>query len=214
VRPLWYTNDHLLQANTWYFGRPSLYVNGCRRRIEPKAKDSNQYKASDTRHTGNPSTTQIRYAYTSDFKTFSPPQALINKSPTNIIDLTILPMPDSNGTSYLRFMKDESLKTVFVESTTTGLLGTWTRPGGASATIQGKGVEGPAAFWDNEKPGKAHLLLDFYNDDGYRPFESMDPDSNGGWKASDRGGFPKNLRHGSVMPINATLYAALSAKWG
>lgn len=169
------------------------------------------YPASDAKHTGSPSNTQIRYAYTSDFRTFSAPQTYINKAPTDIIDLTVLPL-DNNGT-FLRFMKDETKKNVFVEVSTSGLFGTWTRPGGSSAIIQSS-VEGPAAYLDNATPGKVHLLLDFYGGDGYRPYESTNPASNSGWTASSRTGFPANLRHGSVLPINQTLYGALGAKWG
>ncbi|TPX10131.1 uncharacterized protein E0L32_001328 [Thyridium curvatum] len=177
-------------------------------------------RTSDPSHTGNPSTIRIRYAHTADFKTFTRPQTYIDKSPTNVIDLTILPLDDdagngNGGQSFLRFMKDETRKTVFVEVSTTGLFGTWTRPGGDAAVIQ-SGVEGPAAYWDNRVDGKAHLLLDFYGADGYRPYESTRPGNNGGgaWAASSRGGFPSNLRHGSVLPINATLYGALEARWG
>ncbi len=178
------------------------------------AKHRLQYSTSDTRHSGSPSAIQIRYAHTADFHTFSAPQTYINKAPTDIIDLTILPpAPGGDGQTFLRFMKDESRKVVFAEVSTTGLFGNWTRPGGASASIQ-SGVEGPAAFWDNTVEGRAHLLLDFYGSDGYRPFESSTPASNGGWTASTRADFPKNLRHGSVLPINATLYAALKEKWG
>ncbi|KAK3316219.1 glycosyl hydrolase [Apodospora peruviana] len=169
------------------------------------------YSTSDTKHTGSPSNIRIRYAYTSDFKAFSAPQTYIDKAPTNIIDLDILALDDNS--TFVRFMKDETKKTVFVEVSTTGLFGTWTRPGGASATIQ-SGVEGPAAYLDNKTPGKVHLLLDFYGADGYRPYESTNPASNSAWTASSRKGFPANLRHGSVMPVNQTLYDALRAKWG
>ncbi|KAK5653357.1 hypothetical protein OQA88_9049 [Cercophora sp. LCS_1] len=169
------------------------------------------YPTSDPRHTGSPSNIRIRYAYTSDFKTFTAPQTLIDKAPTNIIDLNILPL-DDGGQNFLRFMKDETRKTVFVEVSTTGLFGTWTRPGGDSATIQ-SGVEGPTAYLDNVDPKKVHLLLDHYGGDGYRPYESSNPKSNTGWTASGRGGWPANLRHGSVLPINQTQYDALKAKW-
>lgn len=166
------------------------------------------YPTSDPQHRGSPSAIRIRYAYTKDFKTFSAPQDYINKSPTNIIDLNILPIGDK---SYVRFMKDETAKTVFTEISTTGLFGTWTRPAGANAIIA-SGVEGPAAYWDNQVNGKAYLLLDFYGSDGYRPYETTDVKS-GRWTASNRGAFPKNLRHGSVLPVNATIAAALSARW-
>ncbi|KAI5923517.1 glycosyl hydrolase [Camillea tinctor] len=169
------------------------------------------YSSSDTGHTGTPSTIRIRYAYTSDFKTFSSPQTYIDYSPTNIIDLDILPL-DNTGNNYLRFMKDESAKTVFVESSSTGLFGSWTRAGGSSGIIA-SGVEGPAAYHDNTEDGKVHVLLDFYGSDGYRPYESTDPAANK-WSASNRSKFPSNLRHGSILPINQTFYNALNAKWG
>ncbi|KAK4241792.1 glycoside hydrolase [Achaetomium macrosporum] len=175
------------------------------------------YSTSDPRHTGSPSNSRIRYAYTSDFRTFTAPQTLIDKSPTDIIDLTILPLTNSsnsNSNSFLRFMKDETRKTVFVEVSETGLFGVWTRPGGDSAIIQ-RNVEGPAAYWDNTVPGKVHLLVDFYGGDGYRPYQSTNPGSNGGaWTASNTGGFPKGLRHGSVLPVGGRLYDALKARWG
>ncbi|KAK4103241.1 glycoside hydrolase family 43 protein [Parathielavia hyrcaniae] len=137
------------------------------------------YATSDPGHTGSPSNIRIRYTYTSDFKTFTAPQTLIDKPPTNIIDLTFLPLNGTNSNAFLRFMKDETRKTVFVEVSSTGLFGTWTRPGGDSAIIQ-QGVEGPAAM------------------DGYRPYESSNPASNGAWTASNRAAFPSNLRHESV----------------
>ncbi|KAK4219878.1 glycosyl hydrolase [Rhypophila decipiens] len=168
------------------------------------------YPTSDPRHTGNPSNIRIRYAYTSDFKTFSTPQTYINYAPTNIIDLNFLAL---NDTTFLRFMKDETKKTVFAEVSTTGLFGKWTRPGGSSAIIQ-SGVEGPASYLDNKNPAKVHLLLDHYGADGYRPYESTNPASNSGWTASSRNAFPANLRHGSVLPVTQAQYDALRAKWG
>ena len=109
-------------------------------------------------------------------------------------------------------MKDESKKNVFTEYSTTGLFGTWTRPGGNSATIQAN-VEGPAAFLDNTNPNKVHLLLDYYGSDGYHPFETTNPQSNSGWTADSMTNFPKNLRHGSVVPINQAQYDSFKAKW-
>lgn len=167
------------------------------------------YPTSDPNHTGSPSAIRIRYAYTSDFKTFSAPQDYINRSPTNIIDLEFLPLGNN---AYARFMKDESAKTVFTEISTNGIFGSWTRPAGTNAVIA-SGVEGPAVYWDNAVAGKAHLLLDFYGADGYRPYEATDVKS-GRWSASDRASWPKNLRHGSVLPINAAQVEGLRSKWG
>jgi len=110
-------------------------------------------------------------------------------------------------------MKDETKKTVFAEVSSTGLFGTWTRPGGDNAIIQ-SGVEGPAAYLDNQNSQKVHLLLDHYGGDGYRPYESSNPKSNSGWTESSRSVWPANLRHGSVLPVNQTLFDALKTKWG
>ncbi|KAK8131110.1 hypothetical protein PG984_007548 [Apiospora sp. TS-2023a] len=172
------------------------------------------YSASDTRHTGTPSNIRIRYAHTRDFRTFTAPQTYIDRSPTSVIDLDILPLyPDADNQQYVRFMKDETRKAVFMEYSTTGLFGNWTRAGGSSGTIASQ-VEGPAAYRDNLVDGKVHVLLDFYGGDGYRPYESTGDLRDNRWTASSRSGFPSNLRHGSVLPVNRTLFDALSKKWG
>ncbi|KAL1653209.1 hypothetical protein SLS61_004085 [Didymella pomorum] len=166
------------------------------------------YPASDPGHTGTPSAIKLRAAYTSDFTTFTQPQDYIDYSPTSVIDLEFLSLGDN---AYARFVKDESAKTVFTEISTTGLFGTWTRPQGADSIIE-SGVEGPAVYWDNEVEGKAHLLLDFYGADGYRPYESNDVEG-GVWTASEREAWPENLRHGSVLPITEAQGEALRGKW-
>ncbi|KAK8044442.1 hypothetical protein PG993_004466 [Apiospora rasikravindrae] len=171
-------------------------------------------EASDTKHTGTPTAIRIRYAHTRDFRTFTAPQTYIDRSPTSVIDLDILPLyPDADNQQYVRFMKDETRKAVFMEYSTTGLFGNWTRAGGSSGTIASQ-VEGPAAYRDNLVEGKVHVLLDFYGGDGYRPYESTGDLRDNRWTASSRAGFPSNLRHGSVLPINQTLFDALSEKWG
>lgn len=167
------------------------------------------YPTSDPNHTGAPSAIKIRYAYTSDFKTFTKPADYIDRSPTNIIDLEFLSLGNN---AYARFMKNESAKNVFTEISTNGLFGTWTQPGGANAVIE-NGVEGPAVYWDNQVANKAHLLVDFYGGDGYRPYESTDV-KGGKWTASDRSSWPQNLRHGSVLPVTSAQTTALKKKWG
>ncbi|KAJ4316253.1 hypothetical protein N0V94_005532 [Neodidymelliopsis sp. IMI 364377] len=166
------------------------------------------YAASDPGHTGAPGAIKLRYAYTSDFETFTEPADYINYAPTDVIDLEFLPLGNN---AYARFVKDETAKTVFTEISTEGLFGTWTRPQGPESVIE-SGVEGPAVYWDNEVEGKAHLLLDFYGADGYRPYESVDVEG-GLWTASERSAWPEGLRHGSVLPITQAQGDALSAKW-
>ena len=170
-----------------------------------------QYSTSDSEHTGSPGASEIRYAYTSDFKTFTTPQTLIAAS-TSVIDLSLLQLPQYGANSYARFLKDESASLVYMERSDDGLFGTWTRPGGDSAWIHTQ-VEGPYAYLDNQVDGKVNLLLDYYGSDGYRPFISTNLNANA-WVDGDRTNFPTYLRHGSVIGINQEKYDALNANWG
>ncbi|KAL1625237.1 putative glycoside hydrolase family 43 protein [Diplodia seriata] len=164
------------------------------------------YDAADTSHTGTPSATKIRAAYTADFKTFEAPVDYVDYSPSSVIDLTFLPL---GGEGYARFIKNESATNVFTEISSDGLFGTWTRPGGADAIIQ-QDVEGPAAYWDNAVDGKAYLLLDFFGGDGYAPFVSEDVEA-GSWTAADKSAWPADLRHGSVLAVDQAGYDALGS---
>lgn len=150
----------------------------------------------------------MRYAYTSDFRVFSPPQTLINESPDSIIDLAFLNLGNNQ---YVRFLKRDEDSTVYMERSSDGLFGTWTRDRGKDGYIR-KEVEGPYAFEDNLIPGKYILLLDFMENGGYRPFVSSDADI-GVWEEADSTNFPANLRHGSVIGIKKKDYNVLKAMW-
>ncbi|RDW85144.1 arabinanase [Coleophoma cylindrospora] len=167
------------------------------------------YPANDTNHTGTSGADMIRYAYTSDFVTFSTPQTFIDYSPTSVIDLCILSL--GNG-SYARFMKNETATNVFMERSDSGLFGTWTRPGGATAIVRSS-VEGPYAYMDNLVAGNVTLILDYFNGDGYHPFTSNDLNVDD-WADANRTNFPVGLRHGSVLSVTQDQYDALSAMWG
>ncbi|KAK0126791.1 hypothetical protein ONS95_008371 [Cadophora gregata] len=114
------------------------------------------YSSSDSSHTGTPGPDIIRYAYTSDFRTFSSPQTLISAGKTSIIDLAYVQL---GSNSYARFLKNESATNVYMERSDTGLFGTWTRPGGGTTFIHSQ-VEGPYAWKDNAIEGRVNLLLD------------------------------------------------------
>lgn len=60
---------------------------------------------------------------------------------------------------------------------------------------------------------KTHVLLDFYGNDEYQPYESINSKDNV-WVTSRRSAFPTNLRHGSVLLVNQSLYDAVNNKWG
>ncbi|KAF4556488.1 Hypothetical protein D9617_1g083660 [Elsinoe fawcettii] len=167
------------------------------------------YAASDPQHTGAPGPTVMRYAYTRDFVTFGEPGTYVDYSPTNVIDLNILPL---GGDRYARFLKNESSPRVFYETTDGGLFGTWTRPGGPGSIVRA-GTEGPTSYFDNEDPTKAYVLLDYYGSDGYRPFVNTDLSTNN-WVDADRSQFPSNRRHGSVIGIDQRAYDALRERYG
>jgi hypothetical protein len=179
------------------------------------ANDS-QYSSNDTAHSGTAGPDQIRYAYTSDFTTFSPPQTLINYSPSSVIDLCILQL---SPTTFLRFMKNETASNVFMELSTTGLFGPWSRPGGSTAFVRSR-VEGPYAYKDNTDPSNLVVILDYYGGDGYRPFEGVSKGTQGegltnaGWTNASTTGWPTKLRHGSVVGVTKEHYDALTSKWG
>lgn len=103
-----------------------------------------------------------------------------------------------------------------MEISTTGLFGTWNRPGGTSAYVK-SGVEGPYAWLDNIVPGKVNLLLDYFGGDGYKGFTgSLNGSglSNGAWVDAGGSGWPKGLRHGSVVGVGEGVYDGLKKKWG
>ncbi|KAJ2899476.1 hypothetical protein MKZ38_003033 [Zalerion maritima] len=77
---------------------------------ESAAMASKFSSSNDTEHTGDASPIYFRYAYISDFQISSEPQTYIDKSPIDGTALNMLPMGDNN---YVRFTKDETLKTAF-----------------------------------------------------------------------------------------------------
>jgi len=116
-------------------------------------------------------------------------------------------------------MKNETASNVFMELSTTGLFGTWTRPGGKNSFVR-QGTEGPYAYKDFENEGRVVVILDFYGGDGYKPFTGESTGgkgegvSNGGWTDASSKQWPGKLRHGSVMAVTGTQFEALGAKWG
>ncbi|KAI9925429.1 hypothetical protein ASPWEDRAFT_28874 [Aspergillus wentii DTO 134E9] len=167
---------------------------------------SQLYSADDTDHTGDATTTQIiRYAYTSDFKTFTTPKTWIDLKTASTIDLSILPVSDS---TYVRFYVNGNTTGPVVEVSTNGLLGDWTAPDGS--VKNSASYEGPYPFWDNTVDGKAYLLNDAVGSSpGLAAWTSTDVTS---------GNFDKDsssdltfMRHGSVLAITQDQYDALKA---
>ncbi len=167
---------------------------------------SRLYAASDTAHSGTATLDRIRYATTTDFASFSAPRDYLALEGTPLIDQEFQYLGTPGA--WARFLKNETVSQVYQETTTGGLFGTWTRVPGYTRP-EGP-YEGPAAFADIADPGRYHLLLDNY--DEYLAFETADIASPS-WQPSDATGFPRGLKHGSVIPLTREEYDAVSAAY-
>lgn len=167
----------------------------------------------DANKTGSPHN-RMMYAKTRDFYTFTPAEEYYNPG-YSVIDTTMI---EHDGKIY-RFTKDERSyhpteapngKMVF-QDVGDSVLGKFTRivEGIGKGTISVG--EGPTVFKDNNED-KWYLFIDFFSSDGYRPFVTTDLAS-GIWEPITSGySFPApRARHGHVLPLKASEYAALSA---
>ncbi|THW90862.1 family 43 glycoside hydrolase [Aureobasidium pullulans] len=168
---------------------------------------SRLYADSDPKHTGVASLDRIRYTTTKDFVTFAPAKDYLALANTPLIDQEFQYLGKTGN--FARFLKNETVNQVYVETTTGGLFGKWTRTPGYVRPESPR--EGPASFVDNVTPGLYHLLLDDYTQ--YVPYQSTDPAKSGAWTASNYPNFPKGLKHGSVTPLTQKEYNAVAAKY-
>ncbi|THW62303.1 family 43 glycoside hydrolase [Aureobasidium pullulans] len=168
---------------------------------------SRLYADSDPKHTGVASLDRIRYTTTKDFVTFAPAKDYLALANTPLIDQEFQYLGKTDN--FARFLKNETVNQVYVETTTGGLFGKWTRTPGYVRPESPR--EGPASFVDNVTPGLYHLLLDDYTQ--YVPYQSTDPAKSGAWTASNYPNFPKGLKHGSVTPLTQKEYNAVAAKY-
>lgn len=159
---------------------------------------TNMYHANDNGHKADPSQWGVtHYSTTKDFKTFSPPKQYDVKG----MDLEFQKL---GGNSFARFAKNADK--VFEEVSHDGLFGKWTRVGGQNSFVTNKMAEGPASFRDNKQPNLFHLWLDDFSKSGtYLPYETNDILS-GHYTPSPAPHFPRNLRHGSVLPVTQKEY--------
>jgi hypothetical protein len=144
----------------------------------------------------------LRYAYTSDFKTFTTPETYVSLGNTSVIDMALL----QDGNTLTRFYVTGGGP---VEQTSTnGLFGDWTTVNGA---IEGSsGYEAPYAFWDNVDDRRAYLLCDKVGSDaGIHAWTSTD--ANSLTFAVNNTHNLAFMRHLSVLPVTQDQYNALSA---
>ncbi|OBR67619.1 hypothetical protein A7K91_22330 [Paenibacillus oryzae] len=163
-------------------------------------------------HSGD-SQQRIMYATTRDFYTFSEPQVYMDYG-YSIIDTTIV----KDGGSVYRFTKDErdnnqgtpSGKFVFQEKGSGIFANDFELVKEAIGKGQIERGEGPTVVKSNTED-KWYLFIDEFGKQGYVPFETTDLDS-GNWTKSASYHLPSSPRHGTVIPVTASQYAALSAQ--
>jgi hypothetical protein len=177
--------------------------------FDPETNDYLVFWASTTKR-DNFAKFRIWATHTRDFKTFSPPFIYIDK-PATIIDATIT----YDGHDYYRFIKDEKVKAVTME-TSPKLSGPWKEiPSFSLARLFGH--EGPECYLVEPasvgKPATWCLILDYYAKGlGYQPFVTHDLAS-GQFTPGEGFTFPYPFRHGSVIPISNAEYQRLEAAY-
>ncbi len=163
------------------------------------------FAASDTGHTGTPSPTEIWYARTDDFRTFTTSQRYLSLGAGGVIDLT---MRRLSGTTFVRFIKEDSAQRVRGQISRNGIFGTWSDLGASTDYVDSQNQsEGPLLFQDNLDSSLYHLWIDLYGNvpcQGYVPYETRNLEG-GVYTQSDRTGLPGcgQLKHGNVIPITA-----------
>ncbi|OJJ96587.1 hypothetical protein ASPACDRAFT_54462 [Aspergillus aculeatus ATCC 16872] len=163
------------------------------------------YSADDPGHTGAPTlNTSLRYAYTSDFQTFSAPQTYLTLGAADALDMSLLKASDNK---ILRFYVDGNVGGPVVQVSANGLFGEWDTPAGTIE--QSYHFEGPYPFWDNQEAGLAYLLCDRVGTVGNYAWQSQHV---------TLGSFIQNnthdltfMRHLSVLSVTQDQYQRLSA---
>ncbi|KAL4981221.1 glycosyl hydrolase [Aspergillus desertorum] len=164
------------------------------------------FAEDDPNHTGNPVLlNSLRYAYTSDFRTFTEPQTYISLGNETAIDLSFLKVDES---TLIRYYVDGATTSPIQDLSTDGLVGKWTALDG---TIEDSlSFEAPYPFWDNIEEGKAYLLCDRVGSNpGVFAWETSDVTS-GNWAKNEEHDLTF-MRHLSVLAVTQEQYDALAA---
>ncbi|KAL4948706.1 glycosyl hydrolase [Aspergillus filifer] len=164
------------------------------------------FAEDDTSHSGDPVLlNSLRYAYTSDFVTFTSPQTYITLDNETAIDLSFLVVNDS---TLIRYYVDGATTSPVQDISMTGLLGEWTP---LTGTIEDSlSFEAPYPVWSNTEEGLAYLFNDRVGGDpGVEAWSSTDVTS-GNWEKDTEHDLTF-MRHLSILAVNQEQYDALAA---
>ncbi|WP_163578971.1 immunoglobulin-like domain-containing protein [Gracilibacillus saliphilus] len=172
---------------------------------------SKLYEDENNRNNGD-SYQRMMYSKTRDFYTFTEPEVYMDYG-YSIIDTTMI---EHDGKIY-RFTKDErgyhpedapNGKFIFQEVGDSVLDPNFEMIKEGVGKEQISRGEGPAIFKSNTEE-KWYLFIDEFGGRGYVPFETSDLNS-GEWTIPEEYDLPDRPRHGTVLPITADEYQALS----
>ncbi|KAL4778178.1 hypothetical protein BJX76DRAFT_362976 [Aspergillus varians] len=164
------------------------------------------FAEDDPEHTGDPvQITSLRYAYTSDFRTFTKPQTYISLGTETAIDLAFLRVDER---TVVRYYVDGATTSPVQDISRDGVLGTWTALNG---TIEDSlSFEAPYPVWDNVVDEKAYLFCDRVGTDpGVSAWESTDVVT-GNWERNYEYDLTF-MRHLSVLPVTREQFDKLAA---
>lgn len=108
---------------------------------------------------------------------------------------------------------------IYQERSETGILGQFSRVGGAplderiTFASQYENNEGPLIFHDNRHRGLYHLWIDENTLQSYIPATARTLDDMKAWEPQSLNGFPKGIKHGSVIPVTQAQYDALEERY-
>ncbi|KAL4924271.1 glycoside hydrolase family 43 protein [Aspergillus undulatus] len=164
------------------------------------------FAEDDPEHTGEPVLlNSLRYAYTSDFRTFTEPQTYISLDNETAIDLSFLKIDEN---TLVRYYVAGSTTSPIQDISTDGLFGPWTP---LTGTIEDSlSFEAPYPIWSNTEEGKAYLFNDRVGGNpGVEAWESTDVKS-GNWAKNSEHDLTF-MRHLSILAVDQEQYDALAA---
>ncbi|KAF4554501.1 Hypothetical protein D9617_4g002560 [Elsinoe fawcettii] len=176
------------------------------------------WSPSDPDRTGRQPPNVLMYVTTDDFVTFSEAKTYFWPG-YPVIDTTFYHATEEGPNVWYRLVKSEVDYKIWQQKSTTGLFGTWTNVGGApdgrriEFAREFSNNEGGLIFRDNVDPDLYHCWIDQSSTEQYIPAQARTLNDMGAWQRVPLEGFPTNVKHGVVVPVNQALYDGLLQKY-
>lgn len=179
---------------------------------------SRYWSSSDPERTGPQPPNVLMYVTTNDFVTFSEAQTYFNPG-FPVIDATFYHAVEEGPNVWYRLVKSEVDYKIWQQKSTNGLFGTWNNVGGAP---DGQRIEfasgfsnneGGLMFRDNFDAGLYHCWIDQSSTEQYIPAQARTLNDMAAWERVPLEGFPTNVKHGVVFPVNQAQYDTLEGKY-